>query len=207
MEMLRVRALISVFLVGFAAYACASYDKHHVDYGTVKDYSNSNTLDGVTLAAEPLVSEARVTAVFDENLLAKDYYPIKVMLQNDSDGRVRVLRETVELRDSKGRVYRPVEATVVAEDFEDSGVAYGMLGGVFFYFLYASATDANLERQADYSKKEMPPLQVIPPGQKRGFFLYFKLPRYVVGSSSLRLEVEHMEDQRLTVLTVQPYPY
>ena len=203
MEMLRVRALISVFLVGFAAYACASYDKHHVDYGTVKDYSNSNTLDGVTLAAEPLVSEARVTAVFDENLLAKDYYPIKVMLQNDSDGRVLVLRETVELRDSKGRVYRPVEATVVAEDFEDSEVAY-MLGGIFSY---ASAKDANLERQADYSKKEMPPLQVIPPGRKRGSFLYFKLPRYVVGSSSLRLEVEHMEDQRLTVLTVQPYSY
>ena len=204
MEMLRVRALISVFLVGFTAYACASYDKHHVDYGTVKDYSNSNTLDGVTLAAEPLVSEARVTAVFDEYLLAKDYYPIKVMLQNDSDGRVRVLRETVELRDSKGWVYRPVEATVVAEDFEDSEVAYALLGGVFSY---ASARDANLERQVDYSKKEMPPLQVIPPGRKRGSFLYFKLPRYVVGSSSLRLEVEHMEDQRLTVLTVQPYPY
>ena len=204
MEMLRVRALISVFLVGFAAYACASYDKHHVDYGTVKDYSNSNTLDGVTLAAELLVSEARVTAAFDKYLLAKDYYPIKVMLQNDSDGRVLVLRETVELRDSKGRVYRPVEATVVAEDFEDSEVAYGMLGGVFSY---ASARDANLERQADYSKKEMPPLQVIPPGRKRGSFLYFKLPRYVVASSSLRLEVEHMEDQRLTVLTVQPYSY
>ena len=201
--MLRVRALISVFLVGFAAYACASYDKHHVDYGTVKDYSNSNTLDGVTLAAEALISEARVTAVFDEYLLAKDYYPIKVMLQNDSDGRVLVLRETVELRDSKGRVYRPVEATVVAEDFEDSEVAY-MLGGIFSY---ASAKDANVERQADYSKKEMPPLQVIPPGRKRGSFLYFKLPRYVVASSSLRLEVEHMEDQRLTVLTVQPYSY
>ncbi len=201
--MLRVRALISVFLVGFAAYACASYDKHHVDYGTVKDYSNSNTLDGVTLAAEPLVSEARVTAVFDEYLLAKDYYPIKVMLQNDSDGRVLVLRETVELRDSKGRVYRPVEATVVAEDFEDSEVAY-MLGGIFSY---ASARDANLERQVDYSKKEMPPLQVIPPGRKRGSFLYFKLPRYVVASSSLRLELEHMEDQLLTILTVQPYSY
>ncbi len=204
MEMLRVRALISVFLVGFAAYACASYDKHHVDYGTVKDYSNSNTLDGVTLAAEPLVSEVRVTAVFDEYLLAKDYYPIKVMLQNDSDGRVRVLRETVELRDSKGWVYRPVEATVVAEDFEDGEVAYGMLN----VFSYASARDANLERQADYSKKEMPPSQVIPPGRKRGSFLYFKLPKDVdVRSSSLRLEVEHMEDQRLTVLTVQPYSY
>ena len=203
--MLRARAIAPLVFVGLTTFACASYDKHHVDYGTVSDYSNFDTLDGVTLAAEPLVSEARVTAVFDENLLAKDYYPIQVMLRNDSDGKVLVPRETVELRDSKGRIYRHVDATVVADDFENSEVAYGMLGGVFSY---ASAKDANRERQADYSRKEMPPSQVVPPGRKRGSFLYFKLPKDIdLRLSSLHVEVEHLEDQRITQLTVQPYSY
>ena len=204
--MLNARGFISISIAFLALSACASYDKRHVDYGTPQDYANTSTIDGVTLAAEPFDTEAKVKETFDENLLAKDYYPIRVMLENNSNGRILVLRETVELIDLNGQVYRPVEAAVVAEDFEDSEMAYALLG--FGVFSYASAKDANLERQADYSAKQMPPSQLIPSGRKRGAFLYFRLPKDVdLSSCRLRLEVEHMDDQKVTQFDLQTNAY
>jgi hypothetical protein len=38
--MLRARAIAPLVFVGLTAFACASYDKHYVDYGTVSDYSS-----------------------------------------------------------------------------------------------------------------------------------------------------------------------
>ena len=102
--MFNARSFISISLVLFAMNACASYDKQHVDYGTSQDYANTSTIDGVTLAAEPFDTEVKVKETFDENLLAKDYYPIRVMLENNSNGRILVLRETVELIDRNGQV-------------------------------------------------------------------------------------------------------
>ena len=201
--MFNARGFISISFVLLAMNACASYDKRHVEYGTPQNYANASTIDGVTLATEPFDTEAKVRATFDENLLAKDYYPIRVMLENNSNGRILVLRETVELKDQNGQVYRPVEAAVVAEDFEDNEIAYALLG--FGIFSYASAKDANLERQADYSAKQMPPSQVIPSGRKRSAFLYFKLPKNVdLGSFSLLIEVEHMDDQKVTKFDLPP---
>ena len=199
--MLNAHGLISIFFATLTVTACASHDKRHVDYGISADYTNITTIDEVTLAAEPLISEEQVREIFDANLVSENYYPVRLILENGSNNRILILRESVELTDPNGLVHRPIEAAIVAEDFENSEIAYGVLG--FGVFSYASAKDANLERQADYSEKQMPPSMVLMPGRKRGAFLYFKLPNDLsISSCRLRLNVEPLNSDKEIQLEV-----
>ncbi|MCP4328048.1 MAG: hypothetical protein GY791_06380 [Alphaproteobacteria bacterium] len=190
MPMIAAASLISLS-------ACASYDKQHVDYADSSAYVSTVTVEGITLSAEPYDTEAEVVSAFDEPLNEKGYYPIRVHLNNGSQDRIIVLRETVELESPKGQTFRPVGAAVMADDFEDDAVAYALLG--FGIFSYASAKDANKEREADYHAKEIPESRIIAPGSSLGAFVYFQLPEGVdINSCTLRGTVEHMDGGGVT---------
>ena len=119
--------------------ACASYDRNHVDYQALETYTNSTTIDEITLSAEAYDTEVEVISAFDASLNEQGYYPVQVLLKNSTQEKVMVLRESVELVVPSGEHYRPVGAAVMAEDFEDNAMAYAFLGGLFSY---ASAKDA-----------------------------------------------------------------
>ena len=172
--------------------ACASYDKSHVDYGNVTTYKSTLTIDEITLAAEPYDTKAEVVGAFDENLIEEGYYPVRILLQNDSQYRLLVQRDSVELRSPSGQIFRPVGAAVMADDFEDDAMTYALLG--FGFLSYTSAKDANKERELDYANKELPETRVIAPRSRLGAFVYFKLPDGTdVNSSTLRMAVERMD--------------
>jgi hypothetical protein len=156
-------------------------------------------MNDITLAADPYDTEAKVIEAFDENLLEKGYYPIKVLVENGSDNRIMIFRESVELQDANGYSYRPVSASVMADDFEDNKIAYALLG--FGIFSYMSADDANKERTADYEAKDLAETQIIPAGRSRGAFVYFQLPQGTnVNASHLFLDIEHLDTNEITRL-------
>ncbi len=200
--MLDMRTLGISSIVSLTLAACASYEQQHVEYEASRLYSNSVTADDITLAAEPYDTEGEVVGAFDENLLEKGYYPIKVLIENNSDSRVMVFRESVELQDPSGHSYRPVPASAMAEDFEDNKIAYALLG--FGIFSYMSAEEANEERTADYQAKDLAETQIIPAGRSRGAFVYFQLPQGTnVNASHLFLDVEHLDTNEITRLELQ----
>ena len=197
--MLDLRTLGIATLVSLTLGACASYEQQHVNYGSSQVYSNSVTANEITFAAEPYDTEAEVVGAFDENLLEKGYYPVKILIENKSDDRVIVFRESVELQDPSGYSYHPVTASEMADDFEDNKIAYALLG--FGIFSYMSADDANKERSADYQAKELGESQIIPAGRSRGAFVYFKLPEGTnVSASLLTLDAENLDSKETTRL-------
>jgi hypothetical protein len=197
MQDLRTLGIASI--ISLTLGACASYEQKHVEYGALQLYANSVTMNDITLAADPYDTEAKVIEAFDENLLEKGYYPIKVLVENGSDNRIMIFRESVELQDANGYSYRPVSASVMADDFEDNKIAYALLG--FGIFSYMSADDANKERTADYEAKNLGDSQIIPAGRSRGAFVYFQLPQGAnVNASRLFLDVEHLENNETTRL-------
>ena len=197
--MLSLRTLGIGSLVSLTLGACASYEQQPINYGASELYTNSVTVNNITLAAEPFDTEAEVEGAFDENLIEKGYYPIKILIENNSDDRVLVLRDSVQLRDHSGYSYTPVTSSEMAEDFEDNKIAYALLG--FGIFSYMSAQEANEERSADYQAKELSQSQIIHRGRSDGAFVYFKLPQgAMVANSVLSLDAEHLGSQEITRL-------
>lgn len=197
--MLSLRTLGIGTLVTLTLGACASYEQQPVNYGASDLYTNSITVNNITLAAEPYDTQAEVEGAFDENLLERGYYPIKVLIENNSDDRILVLRDSVQLQDPSGYSYTPVTSSEMAEDFEDDKMAYALLG--FGIFSYMSADEANKERSADYQAKELGQSQIIHRGRSNGAFIYFKLPQGAnVTSSVLSLDAEHLGSQEITRL-------
>lgn len=176
--------------------ACASYDQKHVDYQALETFKNSTTLEDITLSAEAYDTEVEVTGAFDENLNKKGYYPVQVLLENSTQEKVVVLRESVELLAPNGEHYRPVGAAVMADEFEDNAMAYALFG--FGILSYMSAQDANQQRSVDYQHKDLGESTIIAAGRKRGAFIYFKLPEGTVPSgATLMLEVEKLSSQEM----------
>lgn len=203
--MLSQRTLGIGTLVSLTLSACASYEQQSVNYGVSDLYTNSVTVNNITLAAEPFDTQAEVEGAFDENLIEKGYYPIKILIENNSDDRVLILRDSVQLRDNSGYNYTPVTSSEMAEDFEDNKMAYALLG--FGIFSYMSAEDANEERSADYQAKELGESQIIQRGRSNGSFVYFKLPQGAnVTSGVLSLDAEHLGSQEITRLELPLSP-
>lgn len=203
--MLNIRGLGIAACASLSLAACASYDQRHVEYGASQLYPSAVTENGITLAAEAYDSEAEVVEAFDENLLEKGYYPVKVLIENNSENRVLVYRESVELRDHNGYSYRPVTAAAMAEDFEDNKVAYALLG--FGIFSYLSADEANKERTADYQAKDLGESEIVAAGRSRGSFIYFQLPQGSnLATSRLMMEVEDLRTNETTHLELPLSP-
>ena len=197
--MFDVRTFGTAIVAFLPLVACASYEQKHVAYGAPELYVNSVTVNDITLSADPYDTEAEVVEAFDENLLEKGYYPIKVLVENGSDSRIMIFRESVELQDASGYSYRTVSASVMADDFEDNKMAYALLG--FGIFSYMSADEANRERAADYEAKNLADTQIIPAGRSRGAFVYFQLPQGTnVNASHLFLDIEHLDTNEITRL-------
>lgn len=201
MKLRSIPLLVAISAMLMTLGACASYDKSHVDYGKATTYKSTLTIDEITLAAEPYDTKAEVVGAFDENLTEMGYYPVRVLLQNDTQDRLLVLRDTVELSNPSGQTFRPVGAAVMADDFEDNAMAYALLG--FGIFSYASAKDANKERELDYANKELPETRVVAPGTRLGAFVYFNLPAGVdINSTILHVTVERMGGGGTTVFEI-----
>lgn len=177
--------------------ACASYEHKSVQYDAPTALPNAVEIDGVSVAADAIETEAEAIANFDEPVTKKGFYPVKVVVSNQSADRVLVLRDTVTLRTAGGQTFSPVSAVVMAEAVEDNAIAYAVLG--FGIFSYASAKDANEERTADYQNKELKEAKIVEPGRQHGAFVYFQLPAGVdIGSSVLEIGVQHVGTSKVS---------
>lgn len=184
-----------VSLVVFLVSACASYDVKQVDVASIDQYASHSIESGVGIAAEIFDTAEKAKSAFDEEVTTKGYFPVNLILQNGSDERILVIKETIEIVFPNGKIYRPVRAAIMAQDFENNKMAYALLG--FGILSYASAEDANQERASDWFDKEIPDNLIVNPGRLNSGFVYFRLPNgKKPGGSVLRLSIELMDSNQ-----------
>ena len=186
--------LLSVVLtLGLAG--CASYQYGRVDVRLIDQYSLRTIAGGISLAVEPYDTTEKAKEGFYEDVTTEDFYPVQLIFQNDSNDRIIVLRETVELVDAGQNVFRPVRSTIMFNAFEKNKMAYALLG--FGIFSYMSAEEANRKMETDWREKEIPDNLIVSSGRKANGFVYFKLPKgQKIKGSKLRLEVEALESKK-----------
>ncbi len=191
--------LAVLFLVGVAG--CASYKYGKIDVQKPDGYPNHVTRSGISLAADLYDSVEKVKTGFYVDVNSKGYYPIHVILANESNERIMIGRENIALLDRNGTPCSKVRSNVMSDDCEHNKMAYALLG--FGIFSYMSADDANKKMAADWRDKEMAEQVILHPGKRMNGFLYFRIPNEKNGDSyTLRAEVEKIDSKETVPLEI-----
>jgi len=185
-------SLVVIMTLLFSITGCATYKRTPVQVGTLDTYKSKMSTKGITVAADPIDNEIEARENFYVDVTKANFFPVLIIVQNDTSDRIIFLKESVELTDPKGNYYRPVSSAVMADACEHNKMAYALLG--FGIFSYMSAEEANRKMASDWRDKELPESSFTNPGRKRYGFLYFELPEgETLSGYRLSFVVERLE--------------
>lgn len=185
--------LLSVIFLG--ATGCATYKAGRIDVRSVEEYACRTNAEGISLAADSYDSTEKAKEGFYVDVTSEGFYPVNMILKNDTSDRVILLRETIELTDAGGNIHRPVRSTIMLQNFEKNKMAYALLG--FGIFSYMSAEEANRKMETDWREKEIQDQLIILQGRKNSGFVYFQLPKgMTTKGSKIKLAAEKLETKK-----------
>lgn len=180
-----------VFLILFTFLGCATYKHTHVRVDEVETYPSHISEKGILIAVDPCDSPEEAKEEFYVDVTSQNFYPVLLIMRNDTSSRIIILKDSFVLEDADGRFHRPVNSQVMADTCEHNKMAYAFIGGIFSYM---SAEDANKKMAADWRDKELPDSLILNPERRTSGFVYFELP---VGKTTkgctLKLEVENLD--------------
>jgi len=190
---MNARAIGTVlFLQGIGLTACASHEIKGLAPQPIEAYLLRETTADVTIAAEPLATKEKAEATFAVDLTEQGYAPVLLVMENRSGDNILLVKDDIELVDSRGNVRKSTSSEVMIEKFEHNKMAYALLG--FGIFSYMSAEEANKKMRSDWSSKELSAEKILLPNRKSHGVVYFELGPGLptLPNSSLRIPLQHL---------------
>lgn len=190
-----VQQLLMLVFIFISLYGCATHQVNPVDTRGVETYKNRISIDGISAATDAYDDAEKAQRGFYQDVTREGFFPVQLIFKNDTNDRIVILRETVELLHPNGSTYRPIRSTAMYNAFENNKIAYALLG--FGIFSYMSAEDANRKMETDYRDKELPEQVIILPGLRASGFAYFQLPKgSTTKGSKLILQAERLDNRQ-----------
>ena len=179
-------------LVTIGLYGCPSHKMMALTPQRIEAYPVRGTVNDVTIAAETFHTKEKSEKAFTIDLTAEGYVPILLVIENQTEDNILLLRDDIELLDTRGNVVKPVPVNVMIEDFEHSKMAYALFG--FGIWSYQAADEANKEMVRDWSNKGLPAEKILIPNRKAHGVVYFKLEKGLdtLPNSTLHIPVHNM---------------
>lgn len=191
----------SVLIFVLVLSGCATYKGGAIQYRDATQFSNSQSIGGVFVAAEALTDSAKIKKIFYADLTEEDYYPIEVVINNKTEQRIFVLKERIEVVSNSGSVIKPTNVTVMIDEFEHNKMAYALLG--FGIFSYMSAEEANKKMASDWTSKELARELIVNPNRRGSGFVYVKMPNGTKPTGmELLVPVENLETRAISSIKV-----
>jgi hypothetical protein len=163
------RALV-FFAMGTIWAAAGDYQIKAVKVLPVESYPARTEVSGVTIAADPYENDERSYTAFDiKNLNSRGYYPLHVIVRNDSSKYLTIRTRNIVLITPSGQQLYSTPATVLVDDV--SGLKSSKLGSPL----------------SDFTSKELTSRGVDAGGMTDGFLFFFtstpKKPDFFVGTT------------------------
>ena len=178
---------------------CATYKSQMVLVKDVNEYSNKFTISNVVIAVDPFDEEEKSKAVFYVDLATKDIKSLQIIISNNSEDNISIIRSQIRLIDGSGNEYKPVESKYVYDLFENDQLAYGFWGcGMLSYM---SAEQANKKMKSDWYEKEFPEEKTVLVNRGGDGFLFFKTNKHLKGCS-LKIRVLNLRSSKFTDFVV-----
>ncbi len=191
-----IGCILIILTLSFGLASCASYKAGQIDVRPIDEYTIRTKVEGISCAADPYDTAEKAKQGFYEDITSQGFYAIHLIFSNETDDRVMILRNSVELLDSAGNTYRSVRANVMSDTCEHNKMSYALLG--FGIFSYMSAEEANKKMATDWRDKEIPDQMIISPRRKTNGFVYFQLPKGKIPKGcTLRFEAEQLESRKI----------
>ena len=186
------KSLLFFVVLAIGISGCASYKRSRIDVRRVQAYPCHCGIQGIWFAADPCDCPEKAKQGFYVDVTKRGFYPVNLVFENETNDRLLILREKIELIDASGNIHRPVRSTIMFDDFEKNEMAYAILG--FGIFSYMSAEEANGKMEADWREKEIPDQLIILPDRKGNGFVYFQLSEgRTIKGCKICLEAEKLE--------------
>jgi hypothetical protein len=172
--------------------ACASHKPGVVPLKETAQYTNFKESNGLEVAADLYAEESKTKEGFYLNVNEKSFYPVNLVVKNNTSSRFLLLKSNVKILDSKGSEFGHTPCTIMTSEFERNKMAYALLG--FGIFSYMSAEEANKKMEADWRDKELADEVIINPNRRNSGFLYFKFPEGIKPTGmTLKLILESLD--------------
>lgn len=195
-----IRILVAICIIALSG--CASYKGGAIQYRDTTQFSNIYRIDGVSVAAEALTDSAKIKEIFDEDLTEKDYYPIEVVISNQTEHRILVQKDQIEVISNSGSIVNPIQVAVMIEEFEHNKMAYALLG--FGIFSYMSADEANKKMASDWTNKELVRELIVNSRRRGSGFVYVKMPKGTKPTGmELMVPVENLETKVISIAKIR----
>ncbi len=192
----------SVLIFVLVLSGCASYKGGAIQYRDAAQFSNAQSIGGVTVAADALTDSAKIKEIFYADLTEKDYYPIEVVINNGTEQRIFVQKEQIKVVSNSGSEIRPINVTVMIDEFEHNKMTYALLG--FGLLSYMSAEEANKKMASDWSSKELASELIVNPNRRGSGFVYVKMPKDTKPTGmELFVPIENLETRAISNFKVQ----
>jgi hypothetical protein len=120
-----MKSLISIFwiLLGGTFLLAADYQVKTVKILPIESYPARISMDGVTIAADPYSTDEKSFSAFDiRNLNSRGYFPLHIIIKNDSRMLLTIRTREVTLITAAGQQLYTTPATIVVEDVIQSGL-------------------------------------------------------------------------------------
>ncbi len=166
----RLPVLIFVLI---SSGAFAGYKARPWSPGSADSYPAKLTSEKVTIAADPMISDALALRVFDKNdMVTAGIMPLAIAIFNDNDFPVRVAADSIEIIEESEHLHSLAPGEAVTELFKKGrrksyGVPDSRLPG--------SRDSGNPEALRDFELKFLG-TKVVPAHGKEGGFLYIHPP-------------------------------
>ena len=193
--MKKICFVMSVLLV-LCLVGCATYKVQQVSVHHASSYLHKQTLHDITIACDPFDTADKAKSAFYIDVTKKGYYPINIIITNNSPNQVAVIKQKIQLHDVTGGVNLPVDSAVVVDQFEHNALMEAFWG--FGIFSYMAAEDANKKMKADWYEKELPEEKILKPGRAMHGFVFFK-PRTsakVISNSIVEVKLQDLKTER-----------
>jgi hypothetical protein len=157
-------SILGIALIGFTAVSFAGYKARSWSPNARESYPASLTSEGVTIALEPMFSDALAARIFDkEDIVTRGIMPLAIVIFNDNDFPIEVDPLSIELiRDEDHlRTLTPKEA--VNRIYKKDKIRLGQ-----------SLKIADEKALSDFDEKFLMN-KVIAPHSKGGGFLYLQM--------------------------------
>jgi len=187
--------ILLIFITG-----CASYNYGRVEVKDIDSYINSAKKENIKIAVDPYDTPQKAQGAFYIDVTSKNFYPVNLIVENNSKEKILILKNSIELQDNYGNTFNPVNSHIMSDVFKKSKMAYALLG--FGIFSYMSAEEANRKMQQDWQEKELSEQLIILPQRKTNGFVYFQLNNSPRGSK-LYIQAEKLETKQKISFEIQ----
>jgi hypothetical protein len=157
-------SILGIAFIGSAGNSFAGYKARNWSPNSRESYPASLTSEGLTIAVEPLFSDALAARVFDkDDIVTRGIMPLAIVIFNDNDFPIEIDARSIELirDDDHIRTLNPKEA--VNRIYKKDKIQFGQ-----------SLKIADEKAFSDFGEKFLMG-KVIAPHSKGGGFLYLQL--------------------------------